>query len=146
MSIEKLSQGDPTVSAQVPFYDPINGQDRRCSVTDLLELLTSQAAGVVTQYAAPGASGFSVTISPPVAGTSMFLLLSPGGAYAAGTIVLPSAIDGQEIAIHSRQAVTTLTVTPATGDSLSGSPTTIAAGGFFKLRYDGVLDLWCRVG
>lgn len=149
MAIERLNQGTITAAAQIPFFDPSNGADRRDSVTALaalMQTLISPASGALTQYASPGATGFSVTIAPPTVGASIFLLLSPGGAYAAGTIVLPNAIDGQEVLVHSRQAVTTLTVTPAAGDANSGAPTTIIAGGFFRLRYDLINKLWCRLG
>jgi len=146
VTIRQFSQGTPTSASQVPFYDPENGCDRRASLaefaTALSSLLAGAGGGFVTQYAAPNASGFSVTVVPPAEGASVFLLLSPGGAYAAGTIVLPSATDGQEVLVHSRQAVTTLTVS----GTASGAPTTIAAGGFFRMRFDGVLGLWCRVG
>ena len=76
----------------------------------------------------------------------VFLLLSPGGAYAAGTIVLPSGVEAQEILVHCRQAVTALTVTPQPGNTISGAPTTIAAGGFFRLRFDSVESIWARIG
>lgn len=148
MSIQQFSQGTPTTASQIPFYDPDNGADRRCSVTALKEVLGIEAAAApVTQYASPGASGFSVTIAPPADGTSMFLLLAPGGAYATGVIVLPTGVDGQEVTVHCRAfAVTALTVTPAAGESTSGAPTTLAAGGFFRLRFDEINNLWCRVG
>lgn len=147
--IQRLNQGTLTAASQLPFYDPSNGADRRGSVSDLATLIESQltaSGGFITQYASPSATGFSVTVAPPTTGASVFLLLSPGGAYAAGTVVLPSAIDGQEVVIHTRQAVTTLTVTPATGDATSGAPTTLAAGGFARLRYDLINKLWCRIG
>lgn len=149
MAIQRLNQGTPTAASQVPFYDPSNGADRRASVSDIAAVIEQQmtaTGGLITQYASPNASGFSVTVAPPTAGASVFLLLSPGGAYAAGTVVLPSAIDGQEVVIHTRQAVTTLTVTPQAGDSASGAPSTLAAGGFARLRYDLINKLWCRIG
>jgi hypothetical protein len=148
VSIRAFSQGTPTLASQIPFYDPENGVDRRCSVSELRSLLDpAQNDAPVTQYAAPGASGFSVTVAPAEDGGNVFLLLSPGGAYATGTIVLPAGQDGQEITAHCRAfAVTALTVTPATDDNTSGAPTTLAAGGFFRLRFDGVNRLWCRVG
>lgn len=149
MAIQRLNQGTPTTASQIPFADTQNGVDRRASLADIAAVLQDSltpGAGFITQYASPGATGFSVTVSPPTAGASMFLLLSPGGAYAAGTVVLPSGVDGQEVLVHCRQAVTTLTVTPASGASASGAPTTLAAGGYFRLRYDGVNALWCRVG
>jgi len=148
-SIQRLTTATPTSASQIPFNDPANGRDSKASLGDFAEVLQpllTSLGGFVTQYAAPAATGFSVTIAPPTSGTSMFLLLSQGGAYAAGTLVLPAGVDGQELLIHSRQAVTTLTVTPASGDATSGAPTTLATGGYFRLRFDGVLRLWCRAG
>lgn len=149
MAIDRLTQGEAALSSQIPFHDTTNGQDRRTSLAELAELLQEAltvSGEFVTQYAAPGATGFSVTVTPPTDGASVFLMLSQGGAYAAGTIVLPTGVEGQEVLIHSRQAVTTLTVTPAAGQSTSGAPTTFAAGGFARLRFDSINSLWCRVG
>lgn len=39
MPIEKLSQGSLTEEASLPFYDPVNGVDRRANVSQLLTLL-----------------------------------------------------------------------------------------------------------
>lgn len=148
MSINSLNQGTPTLASQIPYNDPSVGQDRRTSLSQIVDVIESSlsASGFITQYASPGATGFSVTIAPPASGTSTFLLLSPGATYAAGTVVLPTGVDGQEILVHSRQTVTALTVSVPTGASASGAPTTITAGGFFRMRFDGVNSLWCRVG
>lgn len=149
-SIDKLSRVTTLSNSDlVALFSGSLGNDAAATLTTLLTWLQgelSSAGTFVTQYAAPSATGFSVTIAPTTSGTSMFLLLSQGGAYAAGTVVLPAGVDGQEVLVHSRQAVTTLTVTPATGDTASGAPTTLTAASFFRLRYDGVNKLWCRVG
>lgn len=153
-SIQRLATATPTSASQLPFNDPQNGRDSKASVADfakVLQPLMTTLSGLITQYAAPNATGFSVTIAPPTLGASMFLLLSQGGAYAAGTVALPTGVDGQELVVHSRQIVTALTVSIAAADaangvSSSGAPTTLAAGGFFRLRYDGINKLWCRVG
>lgn len=149
MAIQRLNQSGITAASQIPFYDPSNGADRRASVTELatvLQSLVTSQGGFITVYAAPVATGFTTTVAPPVAGTSVFLLLSQGAAFAAGTLVLPIGVDGQELMVHSRQAVTALTVTPANGDAVSGAPTGLTAAGFFRLRFDGINRLWCRVG
>lgn len=148
MGIRDLSEGTPTAAAQIPYFDADNGVDRRCSVATMQALLDPAASDApTTQYASPGATGFSVTVEPAEAGRGVFLLLSPGGTYATGTLVLPPGQDGQELVIHCRTfAVTALTVTPASGDSVSGAPTALAAGGSFRLRFDAVNRLWCRVG
>lgn len=151
MAIERLNQGTPSAASQIPFYDPQNGQDRKMSVDQLATLLESEltpGAGLITQYAAPNATGFNVVIAPPTDGASMYLLLTPGGAYAAGTITLPAqalCIDGQELLVSCTQAVTALTVA-GNGSTVNGAPANLAANGFFRLRFDGVFKAWYRVG
>jgi len=149
MAIEKLNQGTPTAAAQIPFHDVTNGQDRRASVADILALATANASsGLITQYAAPNANAFSVSIAPPTDGTSMWLLLTPAAGYAAGTIVLPALAtcqDGQELLVSCNQAVAALTV-DGNGSTVNGAPASLAANGFFRLRFDGVIGGWYRVG
>lgn len=148
-SINYLNQGTPDTSCQVPFYDPAQGQDRRCSVSALLGLAEGAAGGLVTQYAAPNASGFTVAVGSAFPnGTSTFLLLTPLAGYAAGTLTLPAqatCTDGQELLVHATQSVTALTVS-GNGATVNGAPTTLAQFAFFRLRYDGVNAAWYRVG
>lgn len=151
-SINQLSTQD-TISGGDRFaiFSAANGDTRGVSATAVASFVQSQIdsnGGFVTQYAAPNATGFSVTISPPIAGTSVFLLLTPLAGYAAGTIILPirgTAADGQEVLVSCTQAVTTLTVN-GNGSTVNGAPATLAANAFFKLRYDGVFGAWYRVG
>lgn len=152
MGIKDLSQGTIAAASSLPFYDPANGSDRRASVTSLVALIQSlltAAGALVTQYAAPNASGFTVLIAPPTDGASMFLLLTPAAGYAAGTITLPAVAtcaDGQELLVSCTQIVTALTVA-GNGATVNGAPTTLAAANaFFRLRFDAVLDSWYRVG
>jgi hypothetical protein len=151
MAINRLNQGAPSTAAQIPFYDPRNGVDRRCSAAEMASAMFPDAGtnrGLITQYAAPAATGFSVAINPPVDGGSVYLLLTPVAGYAAGSIVLPTkaaARDGQELLVSSTQAVTTLTVN-GNGATVNGAPSTLAANGFFRLRFDAILASWYRVG
>lgn len=149
MAIQNLNQGTPTTASQIPFFDEASGQDRRCSVSALQALLApSSSASLTTQYAQPSATGFSVLITPPEDGASVWLLLTPLAGYAAGTLTLPAqalCVDGQELLVSSTQAVTTLTVA-GNGSTVNGAPTTLAANAFFRLRFDGVFKAWYRVG
>lgn len=152
MAIDRLNQGTPAAASQIPFYDPTNGQDRRASLSAFataIQALLSPQGGYVTQYAAPNASAFNIAIAPPTDGASVFLLLTPTGAFAAGTITLPlqaSCIDGQEVLVTCTQIVTALTVA-GNGSVVNGAPTTLAAANaFFRLRFDGVARAWYRVG
>ena len=101
--------------------------------------------GPVQQFAAPSATGFSVTIAPPTTGASVWLILTPVAGYAAGAIVMPSGpVDGQEVLVNSTQSVTTLTVS-GNGSTVTGAPTTLAANAFFRLKYCAVLSTFYRV-
>lgn len=151
MAIERLNQGALSAGAQIPFYDSANGGDARASVTVLAALLAELLGASslqVTQYSAPNATGFSVTVAPAVAGTSVWLLLTPLAGYAAGTVVLPAvatAQHGQEVLVSCTQAVTTLTVS-GNGGTVNGAPAALTANGFFRLKFDAVVDAWYRVG
>lgn len=150
-AINNLGTRAPTSGSQFPFNDPAQGQDARCSLQDMalvLAPLLTVSGGYITQYSAPNASAFTVTVSPPVDGTSVFLLLTPAAGYAAGTITLPpqtNCIDGQELLCTCTQAVTALTVA-GNSATVNGAPTTLTANAFFRLRFDGVFRAWYRVG
>jgi hypothetical protein len=145
-ALDTLSTGD-----LIPVWSGGNGDTRRISLATLaayLQTLLQAAGDYITQYAAPSATGFNVAVSPPTAGANTFLLLTPAAGYAAGTITLPaqaSCVDGQELLCTCTQSVTTLTIA-GNGSTLNGAPTTIAANGFFNLRFDGVFKAWYRVG
>lgn len=147
MAIQSMNQGEISTSASIPFYDPSNGADRRASINDLVELIKGQldsAGGFVTQYASPNATGFTVTTTARTDGVSTWLKITPAGAYAAGTITLPATpMDMQELLVSCRAAVTSLTIN---GGTVYGSPSTLAANSFFRLKYDGVEATWNRVG
>lgn len=147
MSIRQLAQGAPSEGAQIPFYDVPNGVDRRMTVAQLRALILGDEAsdleGWVTQYAAPVASGFTVTVQPTQEGQSVWLLITPTGAFAAGSVALPpvdECRDRQEIEIRSTQTVTTLTLT-SSGATVN-APATLAANTPLKLRFDLISKTW----
>ncbi len=77
------------------------------------------------------------------------LILTPAGAYAAGTLVMPLASacrDKQEVTVNCTQAVTGLTITANGATSIVGAPTGLTANEFFKLKYDLPTNNWYRVG
>lgn len=94
---------------------------------------------LTVQYASPNATAFSVTVGQ----SDTHLLLTPAGAYADGAVVLPVGVDREVVTVTSTQAVTALSVT---GGTIYGAPTTLAANGFFTLKYDGVIGAWYRIG
>lgn len=120
-----------------------NGDSRKASLTlltDYLQTALVQPGSLTTQYAAPSATAFSVTIAL----VNTWLLLTPTGAFAAGTIVLPaSPTDKAEVSINTTQAITALTVSATA--TVTGAPTTLAQNAFFTMRYDAVTAAWYRV-
>ena len=151
-SIDKLSKtGTLSAADLIPVFSGLLGSDTAATLATLLAWLQPQltaSGSYATQYSAPAATGFSVAILPPTTGGSVFLLLTPAAGYAAGTITLPlqaACVDGQEVLCSCTQSVSTLTVA-GNGSTINGAPTTLAAGGFFRLRFDGVFKAWYRVG
>lgn len=151
MAIERL----PTVSAlsssdSIAIAAASLGADARATLATLLAFLQpllTVADAEITQYAAPIASGFAVQMSPLVNGGSVFLLLTPTGPFAAGTLLMPlssQCVDKQQLVVFCSQVVTALTIN-GNGAVVNGGPTTLAANGFFRLRFDGVAKAWYRV-
>ena len=153
LNISQLSSIDTlSLSDLLAFWSSSNSDTRKASLSVLLSFLQTNLTTPgddMTQYSAPNASGFNVTIDPAVDGQNVYLLLTPTGAFAAGTIVLPAVaecVDGQQVLISTTQAVTALTVSGNGATAVNGAPTTLAANAFFRLRFDGVFKSWFRVG
>jgi hypothetical protein len=149
-TINQLSAVDSVVSSdQVPIYSSTNGDARKASMNVLKQFILAEATAnddKISQYAAPAATGFSVSILDT--SSSIWLILTPLAGYAAGTIVLPAVancVDRQELLVNCTQSVATLTIN-ANGATVVGAPTTLAANAFFRLRFDDVLNTWYRVG
>lgn len=136
----------------VALFSASGGIDASATLQTLLEWLQDEltaANDIASQYSSPSAAGFNVTVAPLVAGGNVFLLLTPLAGYATGTVTLPdvaAAAHGQEVVVHCTQTVTTLTVAGNGATSVSGAPTTLSAGSFFRLRFDGVQKSWYRIG
>lgn len=150
--INQLSRAATVTAGDlVPIFSTNDGDARAAAMSVIaayIQTLLTASGGFQTQYSAPNATGFSVTINPATDGGNVHLLLTPVAGYAAGTIVLPElaeCIDGQEVLVNCTQAVTTLTVS-GNGSTVNGAPTTLAANAFFRLKFDGVMDSWYRIG
>ena len=129
----------------LPIWSQTNGDTQSVSITALSAYiigLVGGSNGIVTQYASPNATGFTVNLGQNLA---TWLLLTPLAGYAAGTLVLPaSPVNQQRITVNSTQSITALTVN-GNGNTVNGAPTTLAANAFFTLQYDAVLDSWYRI-
>jgi len=88
--------------------------------------------------------------STPVTGFTMTLdnrdtkvILKPAGTLATGTITMaPTPRDRQVVEIRSSQTVTTLTISPNSGQSVAGAPTTIPAGGMISAYFRSADTTW----
>lgn len=153
MGIRDLPSTDAVTAGDgFAIYSINAGSDRRLSFNTLVAAVQALITGnskQESQYSAPSATGFTVQITPTVNGNNVFLLLTPTAGFAAGTITLPLKTQlqhGQIVEVATTQAVTAITVAANGATAVNGAPTTLAANSFFKLRYDGVLTSWYRVG
>jgi len=149
-TINQLSSVDTISSTdQVPIYSGTNGDARKASFNTVTSYLSGKITSVdrmVTQYSAPSATGFTANVYDGA--TSIWLILTPTGTMATGTIKLPTntnCVDRQEVLVNCTQIVTTLTLN-GNGATVTGAPSTLAANGFFRLRYDAVTSTWYRIG
>lgn len=149
-AINQLNAADQLSGSDLlPLYSQANGDARKISLTNFMNWLESQQIATqdnkVTQYAAPLAASTTLLRDDQ---SSIWLILTPAGTIATATLKLPlvsNCVDRQEILVNCTQIITTLTI-DANGSSIIGAPTTLAANGFFRLRWDAVMKTWYRVG
>lgn len=139
-SLDSISLGD-----LIAVWATNNGDTRKASMSLLLSFMQDNLSipgTLSTQYAAPSATGFAVTVGA----ANTWLLLTPTATFAAGTIVLPSTADDKsEVSVNCTQIVSSLAVS-AGGTTVTGAPTSLAANGFFTMRFDAATRAWYRVG
>lgn len=146
-TINELTQMDTIDGGdQIPIYSTNNGTTRKIAFSTISKaILNNVNNNFVTQYSAP-ASGFTVNINDT--SLNIWLVITPLGALATGTIKLPTmtnCVMGQEMLISSTQAITALTIN-ANGANIVGAPVTLLAGAFFRLKFESVTGTWYRVG
>lgn len=149
-TINRLSAVDDISAGDLfPVYSQESGDARKASASLVREFMQegiTAADDKITQYAAPSSNGFSVQIEDD--SDSVWLVLTPTGTFATGTIVMPAnanCVAKQELLVNCTQIVSALTVS-GNGSTVTGAPTALAANGFFRLRFDDVTDTWYRVG
>lgn len=140
-TVSSLSGSDNLV-----IWQTANGDTRKASINTLIEYFEDN-------FSSPD---FDKTVNVPVTGFSLsftdnsqsqWLILRPAGTLATGTVVLPvstGVIDGQEVKVTSTEIVTALTIN-GNGATVNGGPTTIAADGYFTLKYEATTSEWYRV-
>jgi hypothetical protein len=141
--LSQLSSGD-----LLPVYVPNNGDARKVSVGQLLQFFQQQFASptLSTQFATPG-TGFNVAVQTPVS-EQQWLILQPAGTLAVGTVTLPlntQTPDGTEVLITTTQVITTFTLALNGAAAAYGAPTTLAANGFFRVRFYAATNSWYRI-
>ena len=141
--LSQLSSGD-----LLPVYVPNNGDARKISIGQLLAFFQQQFASptLATQLATPG-TGFNVAIQTPVS-EQQWLILQPAGALASGTVTLPlntQTPDGTEVLVTTTQTVAAFALAINGAAVAYGAPTTLAANGFFRVRYYAATNSWYRI-
>jgi hypothetical protein len=141
--LSQVSSGD-----QFPVYTPANGDARRVSVGALLQFFQQSFASptVSTQLATPG-TGFNIAIQTPVS-QQQWLIIQPAGTLATGTVTLPlntQTPDGTEVLITTTQIITAFTLALNGAAAVYGAPTTLAANGFFRMRFYQATNSWYRI-
>ena len=147
-----FSDGDLLVG-----WTQVNGDTRGVPGSVLANYLLTKFPGgtgpIIKQYYAPSVTGWNVTVNAQPQGTNYganaWLIITPTAGFAAGTITLPSAqycMDQQKIIVCCTQSVTALTIAPNGAAAVINPSTTLAAGGFFEMRFDQVTQTWYRVG
>ena len=151
-NIDNLSRADALTNGDLfPVWQDENGDTRAVTAEQVKAYVTGQGAGVApTDYTrivhSPSASPFEFDI--PAAAGHIWLIISPSEAMGAGTVNLPAVedcVNGQELTISATFPITYLTL-DGSGASILGEPTSIAADGYFRLRFDESLETWFRVG
>ncbi|HJR28784.1 MAG TPA: hypothetical protein VJ889_08715, partial [Pseudomonas sp.] len=151
-TINKLTSTDVVTAGDlVPVFVQNQGDARKAAMSVLLAYIQGNLVfpdqNYTTQYAAPSATGFSVSITDSSANTH--LILTPTAGFAAGTIVLPSSlnlVDEQTVLVNTTQAVTVLTISLNGASAINGAPTGLGANDAFLLKYDLPTSSWYMVG
>lgn len=145
-AVDTANSGD-----QLPVYAASCGDARRMPLSVLLAYIqrnmTDDFSDYVTEYAAPSATGFTVTIEAIT--DNVHLILTPAAGYATGTIVLPpypGVSDKQEVLVNCTQSLAALTLTASGATAVTGAPASLAANGFFRLKFDLLTKTYYRVG
>lgn len=148
-TINELTSLDTILATdQVPLYSASNSDARKASISLLKEHFQDGLVEhtFVTQYAAPAASGFSVSITN--GSDNIWLILTPAAAYAAGTIVFPAVAncaDRQEVIITVTEDVTTVTY-DGNGATVADGATGFTANTSIRFKYDLVMLTWYPAG
>lgn len=149
--INRLTQTDTLSDSDLfPIWSSANGSARSIAASSVAAYIESKISnGYATQYAQQTADGFNQAVSPPVDGASVFMILTATVPLTTGVIELPAPtvlIDGQELLVSCTPAIASIFIDVNGALGSVGAPTSLAAGSFFRMRYDLVEDRWYRIG
>ena len=155
MRISELTATDSITAGDLfAVFKSSQGDTRKAAASVLLSYIQNNLTFPDTgkqeytkQYSSPSATGFSVSITDD--SDNIWLILTPTGTFATGTIVLPAstnAVDKQEVLVNCTQQVTALTIDGNGATAVTGEPASLSANDFFKLKYDSASSTWYRVG
>ena len=101
--------------------------DDKNNVTLQWQLFFSKLASGIVQYTRQVVvTGFSFTV--PVGATN--IIFDPAGVLATGTIIMPSiATDGQVLNFITSNTITSVTISPNSGQAIVNAPTTLTSTG-----------------
>lgn len=141
--LSNASAGD-----QIPVYSPNNGDARRLPISALLTYFQQTFASptLSTNVYTPG-TGFNISAPTPVS-EQQWLSLQPAGTLATGTITLPlntTTPDGTELLVTTTQQVTAFTLAANGATAVYGSPSTLSAEDFFRMRFVASTNSWYRI-
>lgn len=116
-----------------------NGAIITADFTNGIQLGT--ALGFNKQRVTTFTTGQSKTITK---GSDWLAIIVSAATIATGTIVMPAApVEGQQVAISfGNLTITALTISPNTGQTILGAPTTAAANSFLRFGYDATAAQW----
>jgi hypothetical protein len=151
-TIDQLSQaGSIGDKDELALFSKENGDTRKITALQLAAHVLAAIEGTPdeTVYSlATDGSSFTVAVLPAAQGGSVWAQIALSLTAPSGTIILPGADDrahGQEVLVTCTKAVNALTVN-GSGAAVAGAPTSLAANGFFRLRFDSISNTWYRIG
>jgi hypothetical protein len=151
-TIDQLSQAGAISDAdELALFSKANGDTRKVTAPQLaayvLEAIEGTPDETIYSMTTDGSS-FTVAVLPTTPGGSAWAQISLSIPAPAGTIILPGIDDrahGQEVLVTCTRAVAALTVA-GSGAAVAGAPASLAANGFFRLRFDNISSTWYRIG
>lgn len=151
-TIDQLSQASSIGDAdELALFSKANGDTRKVTAPQLADYLLQAIEGAPdeTIYSlTTDGNSFTVAVLPATPGGSAWAIITLSIPAPAGTIFLPGIDDrahGQEVLVTCTQAVAALTIN-GSGAAVAGAPASLAANGFFRMRFDSISSTWYRIG